>query len=59
MGLLSLILTPMAGVGFLTFAFTEAMRGTPSTRNKIPDLWDSVSSMSVVVCGYSYDFTNF
>ena len=33
MGLLSLILTPMAGVGFLTFAFTEAMCGTPATRS--------------------------
>jgi len=33
MGLLSLILTPMAGAGFLTFAFTEAMRETPATRS--------------------------
>ena len=29
------------------------------TRNKVPDSWDSVSSMSVVICGYSYDFINF
>jgi len=30
MDLLSLILTLMAGVGFLTFGFTEAVCGTPS-----------------------------
>jgi len=29
------------------------------TRNKVPDSWDSVSSMSVVICGHSYDFINF
>ena len=60
MGLLSLILTLMAGVGFLTFGFTEAVCGTPATRfHGVPGSWDSVSDMSVVIHGYSYGFTNF
>ena len=49
-GLLSLILSLMAGVGFLTFCFTEAVC------YKVlwcPRLMDSVSNMSVVIHSYS------
>ena len=49
-GLLSLILSLMAGVGFLTFYFTEAVC------YKVlwcPRLMDSVSNMSVVIHSYS------
>jgi len=52
MGLLSFILTLMAGVGF-----TEAVRGTLATRfHGVLSSWDSVSSMPIVIHGYSYDF---
>jgi len=52
MSLLTLILTLMARVGF-----TEAVRGTPATMfHGVPDLWESVSNMSIVIRGYSHDF---
>ena len=55
MSLLSLILTLMAGVGF-----TEAVCGTPATMSHgVPDSWESVSNMFIVIRGYSYDMTNF
>lgn len=52
MGLFSLILTLMAGVGFLTFGFTEAVCPTTSFHS-VPDPWDSVSSN--IIHSYSCD----
>ncbi|KAG2022600.1 chitin synthase [Coprinopsis cinerea AmutBmut pab1-1] len=60
MGLVSLILLLMAGVGFLTFGFTKSVCGTPPTRfhgGAIGD--DHISNGSVVIHGYTYDFSNF
>jgi len=55
MGLLILILTLMARVGF-----TETVRGTPATMfHGVPDSWECVSNMSIVIHGYSHDFTDF
>ncbi|EKM84253.1 hypothetical protein AGABI1DRAFT_52110 [Agaricus bisporus var. burnettii JB137-S8] len=60
MGLLSIILILMAGVGFLTFGFTTAVCGKP------PDRFHGgavdaahISNNSVVFHGYSYNFTDF
>ncbi|KAG6815827.1 hypothetical protein H0H87_010971 [Tephrocybe sp. NHM501043] len=60
MGLISLILVLMAGVGFLTFGFTEAVCGTPPNRfhgGAIGD--DFIGNSSVVIHGYDYDFSKF
>jgi len=52
MGLLSFILTLMAGVGF-----TEAVHGTLATRfHGVLSSRDSVSSIPIAIHGYSYDF---
>ena len=52
MGLLSFILTLMAGVGF-----TEAVHGTLATRfHGVLSSRDSVLSMPIVIHGYRYDF---
>lgn len=55
MGLLSVILLLMAGVGFLTFGFTEAVCGTPPNRYH----GGSIEKASVIIHGYDYDFSNF
>ncbi|KAF9011219.1 glycosyltransferase family 2 protein [Cyathus striatus] len=60
MGLLGIILTLMAGVGFLTFGFTEAVCGTPPNRFHGGAIGDSfVGNSSVVIHGYDYDFSSF
>lgn len=55
MGLLSIILVLMAGVGFLTFGFTEAVCGTPPNRYAS----GSIENASVIIHGYDYDFSDF
>ncbi|KAF8640970.1 hypothetical protein AX17_000616 [Amanita inopinata Kibby_2008] len=55
MGLLTVILTLMAGVGFLTFGFTEAVCGKPPNRFH----GGSIGNSSVVIHGYDYDLTKF
>ncbi|KAG5720015.1 Chitin synthase 5 [Termitomyces sp. T112] len=60
MGLISLILILMAGVGFLTFGFTESVCGTPPNRfhgGAIGD--DFIGNSSLVINGYDYDFSKF
>jgi chitin synthase len=54
-GLLSIILSLMAGVGFLTFGFTLAVCGTPPNRYHTGE----IQPASVVIHGYDYDFSNF
>jgi len=57
---MSIILTLMAGVGFLTFGFTEAVCGTPPDRFHGGAIGDSfIGTSSVVINGYDYDFSNF
>lgn len=55
MGLLSLILVLMAGVGFLTFGFTQAVCGKPPVRFRT----GTVGNVSVIIHGYDYDFSHF
>lgn len=55
MGLLSIILVLMAGVGFLTFGFTEAVCGTPPNRYAS----GQIQNASVIIHGFDYDFSNF
>ena len=55
MGLLSIIMTLMAGVGFLTFGFTQAVCGTPATRFRT----GTVGNSSVIIHGFDYDFSKF
>ncbi|RXW24535.1 hypothetical protein EST38_g1315 [Candolleomyces aberdarensis] len=60
MGLVSIILFLMGGVGFLTFGFTKSVCGKPPNRyhgGAIGDEW--IGNGSVVIHGYNYDFTNF
>jgi len=60
MGLVSIILILMAGVGFLTFGFTISVCGKPPNRfhgGAIGD--DFIGNGSVVIHGYDYNFTNF
>lgn len=54
-GLLSIILTLMAGVGFLTFGFTLAVCAAPPNRYHSGE----IQPASVVIHGYDYDFSNF
>lgn len=54
-GLLSIIGALMAGVGFLTFGFTEAVCGTPPNRFHA----GSIENASVIIHGYDYDFSKF
>ncbi|KAF8633616.1 hypothetical protein AX15_001401 [Amanita polypyramis BW_CC] len=54
-GLLSLIGILMAGVGFLTFGFTQAVCGKSPNRFQ----GGTIETGSVVVHGYSYDFSKF
>jgi chitin synthase len=55
MGLLSIIVLLMAGVGFLTFGFTVAVCGTPPNRYHAGQIENS----SVIIHGLDYDFSNF
>ncbi|EJC98606.1 glycosyltransferase family 2 protein [Fomitiporia mediterranea MF3/22] len=55
MGLLSIIMCLMAGVGFITFGFTQAVCGTPADRFRS----GSVGNSSVIIHGYDYDFSKF
>lgn len=54
-GLISLIFFLMAGVGFLTFGFTEVVCGTPPNRYH----GGSIDKASVIIHGYDYDFSHF
>ncbi|KAK2462847.1 hypothetical protein APHAL10511_005045 [Amanita phalloides] len=54
-GLLSVILFLMAGVGFLTFGFTQTVCGKPPNRYH----GGSIETGSVVIHGYDYDFNTF
>ncbi|KAM6498841.1 glycosyltransferase family 2 protein [Amanita muscaria] len=54
-GLLSIILLLMAGVGFLTFGFTQAVCGKPPNRYE----GGSIENGSVIIHGYDYDLTKF
>ncbi|KZW00470.1 hypothetical protein EXIGLDRAFT_639196 [Exidia glandulosa HHB12029] len=54
-GLLSIIGSLMAGVGFLTFGFTQAVCGKPPNRF----LAGTVGEASVIIHGYDYDFGTF
>ncbi|KAF8905167.1 glycosyltransferase family 2 protein [Mucidula mucida] len=59
-GLVSIILILMAGVGFLTFGFTEAVCGTPADRFHGGAIGDGfIGNSSVVIHGYDYDFSKF
>jgi chitin synthase len=55
MGLLSIIVLLMAGVGFLTFGFTESVCGKPP--NRYPS--GGIATSSVIFHGIDYDFSNF
>ncbi|KAH9081758.1 glycosyltransferase family 2 protein [Lactarius deliciosus] len=55
MGLISLIVLLMAGVGFLTFGFTEVVCGTPPNRFHA----GFIDKASVIIHGYDYDFSHF
>src|SRR6267154_78285 len=55
LGLISLILILMAGVGFLTFGFTEVVCGKPPNRYH----GGSIDTASVIIHGYDYDFSHF
>ncbi|KAF8664601.1 hypothetical protein AX16_000701 [Volvariella volvacea WC 439] len=60
MGLVFVILTLMAGVGFLTFGFTEAVCGKPPERFHGGAIGpDHIGNSSVVIHGYDYDFSDF
>jgi chitin synthase len=53
MGLVSIILSLMAGVGFLTFGFTKAVCGTPPNRFAA----GSIETGSVIIHGFAYDLS--
>jgi chitin synthase len=55
MGLIGIILLLMAGVGFLTFGFTESVCGTPPRRFHA----GQIANNSVVIHGFDYDFSKF
>lgn len=55
MGLISLIVILMAGVGFLTFGFTEVVCGKPPNRFHT----GSIEPASVIIHGYDYDLSRF
>lgn len=60
MGLVGIILTLMAGVGFLTFGFTEAVCGTPPNRFHGGAIDAAhIENTSVVIHGYSYGLGDF
>jgi chitin synthase len=55
MGLISLIVLLMAGVGFLTFGFTEVVCGKPPNRFHT----GSIEGASVIIHGFDYDLSHF
>ncbi|KZT27507.1 glycosyltransferase family 2 protein [Neolentinus lepideus HHB14362 ss-1] len=55
MGLISFIMVLMAGVGYLTFGFTETVCGKPPNRYHA----GQITNGSVIIHGYDYDFTKF
>lgn len=55
MGLMSIISVLMAGVGFLTFGFTQTVCGKPPNRFRA----GTVDTGSVIIHGYDYDFSKF
>lgn len=55
MGLMSIIISAMAGVGFLTFGFNQTVCGTPPNRF----LAGTIDKGSVIVNGHGYDFSSF
>jgi chitin synthase len=60
MGLIGVILVLMAGVGFLTFGFTEAVCGKPPTRFHGGAIDAAhIENTSVVIHGSSYSFADF
>ncbi|KAH6911179.1 chitin synthase [Coprinopsis sp. MPI-PUGE-AT-0042] len=60
MGIVSLILLMMAGVGFLTFGFTKSVCGTPPNRYHGGAVGpDNIGNVSVIIHGYNYDFSKF
>ncbi|KAF7336695.1 Glycosyltransferase family 2 protein [Mycena venus] len=59
-GLVAIILLAMAGVGFFTFGFTDAVCGSPPNRYHGGAIGtDFIGSASVVINGYDYDFSTF
>lgn len=55
MGLMSIIMSAMAGVGFLTFGFNQTVCGTPPNRN----LAGTIGKASIIINGRDYDFSTF
>lgn len=55
MGLLAFILQLMAGVGFLTFGFTQTVCGKPPLRFR----QGTIQNGSVIIGGYDYDLSRF
>jgi chitin synthase len=55
MGLLAIIASLMAIVGYITFGFTQTVCGRPANRFRA----SAVDSGSVVIHGYDYDFSAF
>lgn len=55
MGLMSIILSSMGGVGFLTFGFNQAVCGAPPNRY----LAGTVDKASIIINGQDYDFSAF
>lgn len=55
MGLIGIIILLMAGVGFLTFGFTESVCGKPPKRFHA----GQIGNNSVIIHGYDYDFSKF
>jgi hypothetical protein len=55
MGLLNIILMLMAGVGFLTFGFTQTVCGKPPLRFRT----GTIEPGSVIINGFDYDLSRF
>ncbi|KZT51785.1 glycosyltransferase family 2 protein [Calocera cornea HHB12733] len=55
MGLLAIIASIMAAVGFLTFGFTQTVCGKPPQRY----LSGTIDVASLIIHGYDYDFSHF
>jgi chitin synthase len=55
MGLISLIMLLMSGVGFLTFGFTQVVCGKPPNRFHA----GSIDTGSVIIHGFDYDLSRF
>ncbi|KAJ7146615.1 glycosyltransferase family 2 protein [Mycena epipterygia] len=59
-GLISIVLQLMAGVGFITFGFTQVVCGTPPNRFHGGAIGDAnIGKGSIVINGFDYDFGNF